>query len=86
MKYISCNFNLFTQYHTIYLHDGEETKTISIGDTDHLAQIIVAACAQEEVESVHLFGIKSFLEPIAEDICILNKTHYSNLNIIVEVN
>ena len=87
MKTIICNLNLFAQYHTIGIHDGETMEVVAVVDNDHLAPTIVTACYDKGINNVHLFGIKEFLVPIAEEIISLNELNYSTTNeIIVEVN
>ena len=86
MRYISCNINLFTQWHTLYLHEGEQTKILGVGRIDQLPQIITGYCNQENVDIVHLIGLKVHLKPIAEEIVLINKAQYGHLDIKVEVN
>ena len=86
MKFISCNLNLFALDHVVYLHDGEEVRTLGVITMDDAAFALAEFCHQEQVDKVHLIGIQAQLKPIVEDIIILSSTKYNNSNLVVEVN
>lgn len=86
MKFISCNLNLFALDHVVYLHDGEEVRTLGVVTMEEAAFAIAEFCHQEQVDKVQLIGIQAQLKPIVNDIIILSSTKYNNSNLVVEVN
>ena len=87
MVKIICNINTFDLYQTINLVDTEHNVAKAIGkcELEKLDTDIVAACAKYAVGKVVLFGNKSFISPLADEIKILGKTKYGINNIEVEV-
>ena len=83
---IICDINTFDLYQTIHLIDTEQNvaKTIGKCELEKLDTDIVAACAKYAVGNVVLFGNKSFISPIADEIKVLGKTKYGINNIEVE--
>lgn len=89
MKCIACNINMFATGYNVFLldsHDVDSHKHIATTDLEHLPEVVIAACAQENMSLVKLFGNKTFANELAEDIIEYAKRNYSNFEIEVEVN
>ena len=89
MKCIACNINMFAAGYNIFLldsHDANNYKQIATTDLEHLPEVVIAACTQENTSLIKLFGNNTFAIELAEDIVEYAKRNYSNFDIKVEVN
>ena len=90
MKKIYCNFNLFDQYHRIYLVGNGEASTgieeIGAATFEELGQSIAFLCEKYDVENVHLTGNVEYGKNISEDIFTSLRFNKNKKEIIVEVN
>ena len=76
METIICNLNLFDINQHIYKHSDSSKDFISLVDTpiEELAENIAFQCNALNIKSVHLYGDKLYLEPIADDIKAFGKS------------
>ena len=85
--YILCNIFMFDLHQKIiFVNEAGEMKEIAIANLDNLSTTIADACAQYNINKVHLIGNKDFSIAVAENICAHSATKYGNNCIEVEVN
>lgn len=81
-KYLYCDFSVFAYNQTLSCVDIPNKRIVTIGhyETPHIAEAICKAAQKDNIELVILDGNAAYLKKIVE------KIHYINTNLKVEVN
>lgn len=86
MSLIYCNINLFAVDQVIYAHDGTTEKEIAKTTLEHLNKVLPTLCYEKNIYNIHLYGLESFVQEIANGIMVYENLKYSDNKIKVEVN
>lgn len=87
MPVMYCQVNLFTfnQDVAIVYPNGMVVKLPGV-TIDNFAHSISALCDEHNIDHVKLYGLKDFVNQMAENIAVANKDKYENKELIIEVN
>lgn len=81
-----CNLNLFALEQTIYsINEFGESQQIAATEMEQLPATLSAIYNELSAEKIILIGLKSYANPIAQQIKQFAAMHYKNNNIEIEV-
>ena len=87
MSKIVCNINMFDlNQHIILVKDNGTSEEITTSTINNLGDLIVASCSKFNLNKIHLFGDKKYIDGIIENILSINSSKYKINNIELEVN
>ena len=86
MPIIVCNLQMFSAYQTVYVYNDNYIMDMEMVGTEDLEKTISTLCDKYRAEEVRLYGLKSYLLPVAEQIQYYNAMLYNKTNVKVEVN
>lgn len=86
MPIIVCNLQMFSAHQTVYVYNDNYIIDMEMVGTGDLEKTISALCDKYRVEEVRLYGLESYLLPVAEQIQYCNAMLYNKNNVKVEVN
>ena len=86
MPIIVCNLQMFSAHQTVYVYNHNYMMDMEMVGTEDLEKTISTLCNKHGAEEVRLYGLKSYLLPIAEQIQYYNTMLYNKTNVKVEVN
>lgn len=86
MPIIVCNLQMFSAHQTVCVYNDNYIMDMEMVGTEDLEKTISTLCDKYRVEEVRLYGLKSYLLPVAEQIQYYNAMLYNKTNVKVEVN
>ena len=86
MPIIICKLQMFSANQTVYVYNDNYIMDMEMVGTGDLEKTISALCDKYGAEEVRLYGLESYLLPVAEQIQYHNAILYNKTNVKVEVN